>query len=87
VNSSDFQDFPDGGIVRGVAGGEYGVIFQETAMRRMTYAPGSPVHLQHRAAGEYAGVRDAVSGNAESPGTATSRASFIPRRRRWRMIG
>jgi hypothetical protein len=43
VNSSDFQDLPDGGIVRGVAGGEYGVIFQETAMRRMIYAPGSPV--------------------------------------------
>jgi hypothetical protein len=29
--------------VRGVAGGEYGVIFQETAMRRMVYVPGSPV--------------------------------------------
>src|SRR5882762_5971483 len=43
VNSSDFQDFPDGGIVRGVAGGEFGIIFQETAMRRMIYAPGSPV--------------------------------------------
>src|SRR5712691_8742298 len=43
VNSSDYQDFPDGGIVRGVAGGEFGVIFQETAMRRMVYAPGSPV--------------------------------------------
>jgi hypothetical protein len=43
VNSSDFQDEPDGGIVRGVAGGEYGVIFQETAMRRMAYVPGSPL--------------------------------------------
>src|SRR5262249_8573657 len=43
VNSSDYQDLPDGGIVRGVAGGEYGVIFQETAMRRMVFAPGSPV--------------------------------------------
>jgi hypothetical protein len=28
--------------VGGVAGGEYGVIFQETAMRRMVHAPGSP---------------------------------------------
>ena len=37
VNSSEYQDLPDGGIVRGVAGGEYGVIFQETAMRRMVY--------------------------------------------------
>jgi hypothetical protein len=43
TNSSDYQDFPDGGIVRGVAGGEFGVVFQETAMRRMTYVPGSPV--------------------------------------------
>jgi hypothetical protein len=41
--SSDYQDLPDGGIVRGVAGGEHGVIFQETAMRRMVYVPGSPV--------------------------------------------
>jgi hypothetical protein len=43
VSSSDYQDLPDGGIVRGVAGGEHGVIFQETAMRRLVYAPGSPV--------------------------------------------
>lgn len=43
VNSSDFQDFPDGGVVRGVAGGEFGVIFQETAMRQLVYTPGSPV--------------------------------------------
>ncbi len=42
VNQSDFQDLPDGGIVRGVAGGEYGVIFQDASIRRMTYAPGSP---------------------------------------------
>lgn len=41
VNSSDYQDFPDGGLVRGVAGGEYGLIFQDAAIRRMIYAPGS----------------------------------------------
>lgn len=46
VNSSDYQDFPDGGIVRGVAGGEYGYIFQDGVIRRMTYAPGSPVVFQ-----------------------------------------
>lgn len=40
---SDFQDFPDGGIVRGVAGGEAGIIFQDQAIRRMSYVPGSPV--------------------------------------------
>src|SRR6185369_9757527 len=42
TNSSDFQDFPDGGIVRGVAGGESGIIFQDQAIRRMSYVPGSP---------------------------------------------
>lgn len=46
VNSSDYQDLPDGGIVRGVAGGEYGTIFQDQAIRRMTFAPGSAVIFQ-----------------------------------------
>ncbi len=41
VNSSDYQDFADGGIVRGVSGGEFGTIFQDAAIRRMIYAPGS----------------------------------------------
>jgi hypothetical protein len=43
---SDHQDFPDGGIVRGVAGGESGVIFQDQAIRRMSYVPGSPFIFQ-----------------------------------------
>lgn len=42
VSQSDFQDLADGGIVRGVAGGEFGVIFQDQSIRRLTYAPGSP---------------------------------------------
>lgn len=46
VKSSDFQDFPDGGIVRGVAGGESGIIFQDQAIRRMSYVPGSPIIFQ-----------------------------------------
>ncbi len=46
VNLSDFQDFPDGGIVRGVAGGESGIIFQDQAIRRMSFVPGSPIVLQ-----------------------------------------
>jgi hypothetical protein len=46
INSSDFQDFPDGGIVRGVAGGEFGTIFQDQAMRSMSYIVGSPVIFQ-----------------------------------------
>lgn len=46
VNSSDFQDFPDGGIVRGVAGGESGIVFQDQAIRRMSYIPGSALIFQ-----------------------------------------
>lgn len=46
VNSSDFQDFPDGGIVRGVAGGEFGIVFQDQAIRRMSYIPGSTLIFQ-----------------------------------------
>ena len=46
TSSSDFQDFPDGGIVRGVAGGEFGIIFQDQAIRRMSYVPGSPIIFQ-----------------------------------------
>jgi hypothetical protein len=46
TNSSDFQDFPDGGIVRGVAGGEAGIIFQDQAIRRMSFVPGSPIIFQ-----------------------------------------
>jgi len=45
-NFSDFQDLADGGINRGVAGGEYGLILQEGAIRRMTYVPGSELVFQ-----------------------------------------
>lgn len=45
TNMSDYQDFPDGGVVRGVAGGENGVIFQDSAIRRMSYV-GSPLVFQ-----------------------------------------
>lgn len=43
---SDFQDLPDGGIVRGVAGGEYGLIMQDQTIRRMIYSPGSEFVFQ-----------------------------------------
>lgn len=47
TNSSDFQDFPDGGIVRGTAGGDQsGIIFQDQAIRRMSYVAGSPIIFQ-----------------------------------------
>lgn len=41
LNFSDVQDFPDGGDVTGMAGGEFGIVFQESAIRQMTFAPGT----------------------------------------------
>lgn len=47
VGLSDFQDFPDGGIVHACSGGDaYGVVFQDEAIRSLTYAPGSPAVFQ-----------------------------------------
>lgn len=46
VNSSDYQDFPDGGFVTGLAGGEFGIVFQESVIRRMVFAPGAPEIFQ-----------------------------------------
>ena len=43
VNSSDYQDLPDGGLVRGVVGGELGVIISDARIRIMTFSPGSDV--------------------------------------------
>jgi hypothetical protein len=43
---SNYQDFADGGIVRGMAGGETGIIFQDQATRTMSYIPGSPLTFQ-----------------------------------------
>jgi hypothetical protein len=56
TSSSDFQDLPDGGIVRGVAGGEYGTIFQDGAIRRMIFAPGSPLIFQIERVSEDMGI-------------------------------
>lgn len=41
TNQGDTQSFRNGGLVRGVAGGEFGLVFQDNAIRRMTYSPGS----------------------------------------------
>jgi len=46
VSESDYQDFPNGGPVRGVLGGEVGYIFQAYKIMRMTYTPGSPLIFQ-----------------------------------------
>jgi hypothetical protein len=47
VGLADFQDFPDGGICHAISGGDaYGVVFQDEAIRTLTYAPGSPAVFQ-----------------------------------------
>jgi hypothetical protein len=46
LDYSDYQDFPDGGVVRGVVGGEMGLIAQDSALRRMIYSPGSDIVFQ-----------------------------------------
>lgn len=38
---SDYNDFPDGGEVTGIIGGEIGLILQRTAVRRMAYVGGN----------------------------------------------
>jgi hypothetical protein len=40
TSGSDVQDFLDGGIVRGVAGGEFGWVMQDNCIRRMTFVGG-----------------------------------------------
>ena len=40
-HTSDLQIFPDGGAVTGFAGGEFGIVFQERAIRRMVFVPNS----------------------------------------------
>ncbi|SRR5229473_2916261 len=61
VNSSDFQDLPDGGIVRGVGGGEFGNIYQDTTVRRMTFMPGSAAVFQIQRIAEDVGMYSAGS--------------------------
>lgn len=45
TSQSDFQDIPDGGNVQGVTGGEFGLVFLEKAIYRMSYV-GSPLFFQ-----------------------------------------
>jgi hypothetical protein len=41
TNLCDEQTFPDGGRVTGIAGGEFGYVAQERAIRRMIFQPGN----------------------------------------------
>ena len=45
TNQCDIQQLPDGGPVTGMAGGEYGLVFQEAAIHRFSYV-GSPTIFQ-----------------------------------------
>jgi hypothetical protein len=45
VTQSDFQDLPDGGEVRGVTGGEFGLVLCERSIYRMSYV-GTPLVFQ-----------------------------------------
>ncbi|GJE29807.1 hypothetical protein [Methylobacterium organophilum] len=42
-HEGDLQILPDGGAVTGFAGGESGLVFQERAIRRMTFSGGSTI--------------------------------------------
>lgn len=44
-SQSDFQDIPDGGEVRGITGGEFGLVLLERSIVRMTYV-GAPLFFQ-----------------------------------------
>jgi hypothetical protein len=45
TSQADHQILPDGGDITGMAGGEYGIIFMERAIYRMSYV-GSPLFFQ-----------------------------------------
>jgi hypothetical protein len=45
VTQADFQDIPDGGQVVGIRGGEFGLVFLEKSVSRMTYV-GTPFIFQ-----------------------------------------
>ncbi|MGJ4928150.1 hypothetical protein ACQR1I_16530 [Bradyrhizobium sp. HKCCYLS2038] len=61
VNSSDYQDLADGGFSRGIAGGETGVILQDTIIRRMIYLPGDPRVFQIEKIAEGIGIYGPLS--------------------------
>ena len=45
TTQADFQDIPDGGAVVGITGGEFGLVFMDRSIHRMTYV-GSPLVFQ-----------------------------------------
>jgi hypothetical protein len=47
TNLCDEQTFPDGGRVTGIAGGEFGYVAQEGAIRRMIFQPGNDIAFRY----------------------------------------
>lgn len=45
TSQADYQDIPDGGQIIGIRGGEFGLVFMEKAIHRMTYI-GTPLIFQ-----------------------------------------
>ena len=43
IDQSDLEDLPEGGVVTGITGGQYGLIFQENRITRMDYRGGNIV--------------------------------------------
>lgn len=58
---ANYVDLPDGGVVRGGAGGEFGVIIQESAIRRLVYVPGAKPAFQIERLAEDVGLLGAYS--------------------------
>ena len=58
---SDFQDFPDGGVVQGMTASDTALIFQETSIRRAVYLPGSPLIFQFEKLTEDIGTKSPYS--------------------------
>lgn len=60
TSQSDFQDIADGGNIQGLTGGEYGLVFLEKAIYRMSYI-GSPLFFQFDAISRTLGCFEANS--------------------------
>lgn len=48
TNQCDIQDLPDGGPVTGVAGGEYGIVFQDNAIHLFQYVGGAEIFVRRK---------------------------------------
>lgn len=61
VNNSDFQTFPDGGVVQGSTEATNPIIFQERAIRRATFVPGSVEIFTFQKIHDLRGAKSALS--------------------------